>query len=329
MKSGIPVLDVLIVGGGPAGLSCAIAAHNKKLTYQIIEKGNIVDAIIKFPVNMTFFSTADQLELADIPFTAAGFRPTRQEAVRYYHNIAAHFNLNVQSSSKVEQIKRKNGLFEIKAVRRAETRIIEAKTVILATGFYDNPNWLKVPGEKLPHVSHYYREAFPFFGQKVVIVGGKNSAVETALELFRSGADVTIIHRRSELKESVKYWILPDILNRIREGKIKGYFNAQVEEITTHYVKIVQPSGRQKLPADAVFLLTGYHPDIGLLDSIGIEYNPESLEPVINTRTNESNIPGLYLAGSVIAGKNPNRIFIENSREHGEMIIPDILSKLG
>jgi len=323
------MLDVLIVGGGPAGLSCAIAAHKKHLTYRIIEKGNIVDAIIKFPVNMTFFSTADQLELADIPFTSAGFRPTRQEVVRYYHNIAAHFNLNVQSCSKVEQAIRKNGYFEIKTVRRAETRTIEAKTVILATGFYDNPNLLNIPGETLPHVSHYYREAFPFFGQKVVVVGGKNSAVEAALELFRGGADVTILHRRPEIKESVKYWILPDILNRLREGKIKGFFNAQLEQITPDSVKIVLPSGPQKLPADAVFLLTGYQPDTGLLDSIGIAYHPESLEPVIDTRTNESNIPGLYLAGSVIAGKNPNRIFIENSREHGDLIIPDILSKLG
>ncbi len=293
----------------------------------MLEKGNIVNAIINCPVNMTFFSTSEQLELAGIPFTSAGFRPTRQEVVRYYQTLAEHFQLNVQPNIKVERINRKDNHFEIISSRHNKEQKLDARSVILATGFYDNPNRLNIPGEELPHVSHYYREAFPYFGQRVVIVGGKNSAVEAALELFRSGARVTIVHRRREINESVKYWILPDIVNRIKEGRIEAYFNAQAKKITPDAIEIDQKGDIRKIPADAVFLLTGYHPDTVLLKTAGIQIHPETLEPQIDPETNASNIPGLYLAGSLIAGRNPNRVFIENSREHGDRIIHDIVAK--
>jgi len=320
------MLDLVIVGAGPAGLSCALAAHNHHLDYQILEKGNIVNAIINFPVNMTFFSTADQLEIGGIPFTSAGFRPTRQEVVKYYHNLATHFGFEVRPDFCVDRIERKNGHFEISAVHRDKSHKIESRKVVLATGFYDNPNRINVPGEEQGHVSHYYHEAFPFFGRNVVIVGAKNSAVEAALELFRNGAHVTMIHRRPEIKDSVKYWILPDMLNRIKEGSIKAYFNAEVTRIMPGRVEIIQNGTDLEIPADAVFLLTGYHPDTGLFDSAGIQYDPESLEPEIDLKTHETNVPGLYIAGSLVAGKNHNRVFIENSREHGEKIVQDIVS---
>jgi thioredoxin reductase (NADPH) len=321
------MIDLLIVGAGPAGLSCAIAAHHHNLKYVILEKGNIVNAIINFPVNMTFFSTSDLLELAEIPFTSAGFRPTRQEVVRYYHNLASHFKLTVQSNTMVRQVKPVNGHFEILAEQHDQKKTIEAASVVLATGFYDNPNRLNIPGEDLAHVSHYYREAFPYFGQDVVIVGGKNSAVEAALELFRSGANVTMIHRRPEIRESVKYWILPDIQNRIKEGSIKAFFNAGLKKIGAGFVELSQNGEISRIPADAVFILTGYHPDTGLFESAGIHYDPESLVPEFDSGSHESNIPGLYLAGSLVAGKNHNLVFIENSREHGGRIVDAILAK--
>ena len=321
------MLDLVIVGAGPAGLSCAIAAHRKNLSYIMLDKGNIADAIINFPVNMVFFSTADQLELAGIPFTSAGFRPTRQEVIRYYHNISAHFGIKVRPNTHVSGVGKNDRFFEVSVVSGGSPEIIEARNVVLATGFFDHPARLNVPGEDLPHVSHVYHEAFKYYGQNVVIVGGKNSAVETALELYRSGARVTLVHRRSEIRESVKYWILPDIINRINENSIRAYLNSTVKQITGEYVEIEQAGEGHKIPADAVFLMTGYRPDTELFDSAGVEYDPETFEPRINAQSHESNIPGLYIAGSMIAGKNHNRVFIENSRQHGDLIIADIAEK--
>ena len=322
------IQDLVIVGAGPAGLSCALAAQRYNLDYCVLEKGNIVNAIINFPVNMTFFSTADQLELADIPFTSAGFRPTRQEVIRYYQNLCVRFDLRVQVNTRVNQIGRSNGCFAISARNADGERQLKARRIILATGFYDHPNLLGVSGETLPTVHHYYSEAFSYFRQNVVIVGGKNSAVEAALELTRSGAHVTMVHRRSEIRESVKYWILPDIENRIKEGKIKAFFNASVQKISPGSVELLQENSRKRIPADAVFILTGYHPDTALFDSAGITYNPDTLEPETDPLTQESNVPGLYIAGSMIAGKNHNRVFIENSRQHGDIIVKNIAAKL-
>ena len=320
--------DIVIIGAGPAGLGCAISAVKRNLDVLLVDKGNIVQSIINYPVYMTFFSTADLLELHDIPFTSMYFKPNRSEAVRYYQNLVRYFNISTLTKAFVHKIERNGTNFNIHYSKATERAQITSKKVIVATGFYDNANLIGVDGENLDHVSHYYKDPLQHFDQDVVIVGGKNSAVIAALELYRSGARVSIIHRRAKIKESVKYWILPDIENRIAEQSIHAYFESEVTRITAKLVEFQNKKGKQKIPADAVYLLTGYHPDISFLDQIGARYDKNSLEPEIDTQTLETTIPGLYLAGSIIAGRNANRIFIENSREHGDKIISDILPKL-
>jgi thioredoxin reductase (NADPH) len=320
--------DLVIIGAGPAGLSCAISAIKKKLKILLIDKGNVVNSIINFPVNMTFFSTADLLELHDIPFNSMNFRPNRTEAVRYYHGLAKHFNISTESQALVSSIEKINTDFQVTFSKYGQKKAIVAKKVILATGFYDNPNLLNVEGENLGHVSHYYQDALKNFDQNVVIVGGKNSAVEAALDLHRSGARVSIVHRKSDLKESIKYWILPDIKNRISEKSIMAYLDSEVRRITPESVEIMIGKDIKKLSADAVYLLTGYRPDISLLEKIGVQIDSKSLEPNIDPDSFESTIPGLYLAGALIAGRNANKIFIENSREHGDIILSDLITKL-
>ena len=320
--------DLIIIGAGPAGLSCAISAVKRNLKVLMIDKGNIVNAIIDFPVNMTFFSTADALEIHDIPFNSMNFRPNRTEAVRYYHSLVRHFNIPTETQANVSLIEKKEDNFEVVYMKAKKNHQVNSKKIILATGFYDNPNRLNVEGEDLEHVSHYYSDPLRHFNQNVVVVGGKNSAVEAALELFRSGARVSIIHRREAIKESVKYWVLPDIQNRIDEKSIEVYLNSQVKRITPESVEIEGKEGGKKIAADAVYLLTGYHPNVSILESLGINYDSNSLEPEIDEQTLESNIPGIYLAGSLIAGRNANRIFIENSREHGELILSDLVTKI-
>jgi putative YpdA family bacillithiol system oxidoreductase len=320
--------DLVIVGAGPAGLTCAISAIKRKLKILLIDKGNIVNSIINFPVNMTFFSTADLLEIHNIPFNSMNFRPNRTEAVRYYHSLARHFNISTETLATVESIKKNKETFEITYSKSGQNKVIDSKKVILATGFYDNANQLNVEGENLQHVSHYYQDALKHFDQNVVVVGGKNSAVEAALDLYRTGARVSLVHWRDTIEESVKYWILPDIKNRISEESIKAYLNSQVLRITPEFVEIIKDNEKKKLPADAVYLLTGYHPDISFLKKIGIQFDSKSLEPTIDFNSFESSLSGLYLAGSLIAGRNANRIFIENSREHGEIILSDLITKL-
>ena len=319
--------DIVIVGAGPAGLGCAISAILHDLNILLIDKGNVVDSIIRFPVNMTFFSTADQLEIHDIPFTSLNFRPNRTEAVRYYQSLVRHFNISVETQATVELVKKNGGNFDVSYVKSGHTKIINSEKVILATGFYDNPNILNIEGENLQHVSHYYHDALKHFNQDVVVVGGQNSAVEAALDLHRTGARVSLVHRRSAIKKSVKYWILPDIENRISEKSIKAYLNSHVHTITPEFVEIIGNKKKRRLPATAVYLLTGYHPDTLLLDKIGIQYDKKSLEPKFNPKSLESNISGIYLAGSLIAGRNANRIFIENSRDHGRLILSDVMTK--
>jgi thioredoxin reductase (NADPH) len=323
------IYDLIIIGAGPAGLTCAIAAQKRKIDYTVLEKGNVVNAVINFPVDMTFFSTADQLTLADIPFNSQNFRPSRTEAVRYYQGLVTYFGLQIMKNSNVVQLIPDKNKFKIIYERRSEKHKLVAKNVIVATGFYDNPNLLGIPGEDLPHVSHYFDDPLRYFNQNVVVVGGKNSAVEAALELFRSGANVTMVHRKNELKESIKYWVLPDIQNRISEGSIKACLNSELIRISDDSVTLMQSGKNISLPADAIFLMTGYHPDIRLIEHAGVAYDKDSLEPDINEQTLETNIKGFYLAGSIIAGRNANRIFIENSRAHGNMIITDIANKLG
>ena len=319
--------DVVIVGAGPAGLGCAISAIKHDLNILLIDKGNVVDSIINFPVNMTFFSTADQLEIHNMPFTCMNFRPNRTEAVRYYHSLVSHFKIPVETQATAESIDKKDDNFEVSYIKSGHQKIIISKKVVLATGFYDNPNMLNIEGENLQHVSHYFHDALKHFNQDVVVVGGKNSAVEAALELHRTGARVSLVHRRPAIKESVKYWILPDIENRISEKSIKAYLNSKVHRITPEFVEIISNNKNKKISANAVYLLTGYHPNISLLKRIGIKYNKKSLVPIFDPKSLESNIPGIYLAGSLIAGRNANRIFIENSREHGHLILSDLMTK--
>jgi len=320
--------DLAIIGAGPAGIGCAISAMKRKLDVIIIEKGNIVNSIINFPAQMSFFSTSSELELHDVPFNSQSLKPLRIEAIKYYQSLVSFFKIPVETKAKVKEIDKNRDSFSMKIQKNDQDLSIVCSKLILASGFYDNPNRLNIPGEELDHVSHYYREPFQHYNQDVIVVGGKNSAVEAALDLHRHGARVHLIHRRSEIKESVKYWVLPDIKNRIDEGSIKVSLESELSRINSDTVAVKNKETISTCPADAVYLLTGYHPQVDLLDQCGVAYNPENLEPKINLQTLESNVEGLYLAGSVIAGRNANRIFIENSREHGEKILSDIENKI-
>ena len=319
--------DVIIVGAGPAGIGCAISAVNRGLNVLVIEKGNVVHSIINFPAQMTFFSTSSELELHGVPFNSQGLKPERIEAVKYYQSLVRYFNLPVATMTKVYGLQKENGYFRVLCKKADDDFQLQAQCVILATGFYDNPNQLGIPGESLPHVSHYYREPFQHFNQDVVVVGGKNSAVEAALDLYRHGARVSLIHRRPEIKESVKYWVLPDIENRIKEGSIKVHLNSQLTRILAGSVEVKDRQKTTSLPADAVYLLTGYHPDISLLDQAGATYQTDSLIPAVDPVSLQTSVDGLYLAGSLLAGRNANQIFIENSRSHGEKILAEMIKK--
>jgi len=321
-------IDIAIIGAGPAGIACAIAAVKKKYRVRLVDKGNVADAIIRFPTQMIFFSTADLLELASVPFTSQNIRPTRLETVKYYHSLIRMFHIPVLLSTRVVQINKKSSCFEIHYHGKKQDQRMESRYVILATGFYDQPNTLNVPGEDRPSVSHYYKEPLAYFNQQVVVVGGGNSAVEAALELYRHGCRVTLVHRGTDIRESVKYWIKPDIQNRIKEKSIPAYFHTRVEKITDEGVMINQNGSKLILPADAVFIMTGFHPDESNYRMCQVNYDPVTLEPVCNHETLESDVPGLYLAGSVVAGRNTNKIFIENGREHGEIILADIQKKI-
>lgn len=315
---------MVIVGAGPIGLACGIEAQRRELSYLILEKGCLTDAIFHFPKHMTFFSTPELLEIGEVPFVISSGKPTRQDALNYYRRVAVAYNLNVQLFEPVLQIDKHDDHFEITSTK-AQYR---AKSVVLALGFYDHPNLLHIPGEDLPKVSHYYTEPHPFYKRRVAIIGGKNSAVEAALELYRHGAEVTLIHRKPEIGPSVKYWILPDILNRIQEGGIRALLNSRVTCITPEEIFVQNGSGEaQALPNDFVFALTGYHPDYNFLRAMGVAIDEESGRPHHNPATFETNVPGLYLAGCLAAGKDANKIFIENGRLHGKDIMRDIAGK--
>ncbi|MEK7729604.1 MAG: YpdA family putative bacillithiol disulfide reductase [candidate division KSB1 bacterium] len=319
------VYEVVIVGAGPIGLACGIEAQRRNLSNVILEKGCLTDAIFHFPQHMTFFSTPELLEVGDIPFVISSGKPTRQDALTYYRRVAIHEQLQIRLFENVTRIERGAGCFEITSAK-AQYR---ARTVVLALGFYDHPNLLNVPGEDLPKVSHYYSEPHPFYRRRVAIVGGKNSAVEAALELYRHGAEVTLIHRHAEIGQSVKYWILPDILNRIKEGSIRALLNSRVTRITPEEIFVQNGTGEaQALPNDFVFALTGYHPDYDFLRSMGIAIDEASGRPEHNPATFETNVSGLYIAGCLAAGKDANKIFIENGRLHAKDILGDIAERL-
>ena len=324
-------LDVLIVGAGPAGLAVAIAAREAGLRHEVVEKGVLVNSIYHFPRNMIFFTTAELLEIGGLPFVTPYEKPTQAEGLKYYRRVADAYELPIAMDEDVTAIRRDGAGdaagFVVESRRRGEGRRRRAHNVVVATGYYDHPNLLDVPGEDLPHVSHYYREAHAYHRRNVVVVGGRNSAAIVALELYRAGATVTLVHRGARLGASVKYWIRPDIENRIQEGSIAARFETRVVEITPDHVVVEDGGGRHRLPADAVFLLTGYHPDCALLEAAGVRVDPATLVPEHDRETLETNVRGLYLAGAIVSGRETGRIFIENGRFHGRAIVDSIRSR--
>jgi thioredoxin reductase (NADPH) len=332
------VRDVLIVGAGPSGLATAIAAKQQGLDYLVVEKGILVNSIFDFPQHMVFFTTPELLEIGRLPLVTPYDKPTRLEALRYYRRVVDTYQLQIAFHEQVMSVELEEGVFALTTRSSLGVqRVRHARAVVMAIGYYDIPNCLGVPGEDLPHVSHYYTDAHPYYRQRVVIVGGKNSAAEAALELYRAGAHVTLVHRHATLGDSIKYWVRPDIENRIKEGSIAARFEARVVEIRPTAVIIEQApstgSGqggqREELPAEGVFLLTGYHPDADLMRRAGIQVDPESLAPALNQETFETNVPNLFLAGGCVAGKATGNIFIENGRFHGEKIIKVLGDRLG
>jgi thioredoxin reductase (NADPH) len=316
------MIDVLIVGAGPAGLSCAIEATRAGLTSVILEKGSVVDAIRRFPTNLTWFSTPELLEIGDIPFTISAFRPSRVDAINYYHRVCSHFRLDVRPFDAVDEIRRQESMF---LVGTASGKAYRARNIVVATGYFDNPNRLDVPGADLGEVFYHYDEPYRFFGSRVTVVGGRNSAVEASLDLFRHGAQVTLVHRGGQLSEGVKYWILPDIQNRIKDGEITALFLSSVHEINHGSIALRTPSGIVERENDFTFVLIGFRPDVDHLNRFGVGLNPETLAPVHDEKTFETNVPGLYVAGSLVAGKETNKIFVENGRHHGAAIVGSIL----
>ena len=322
--------DLVIVGAGPSGLATAIAAGQNGLDYTVVEKGVLVNSIYNFPSHMVFFTTPELLEIGGLPLVTPYEKPTRIEALRYYRRVAEKFDLRLELGHRVTGVTRDpaTGIFTVKVASGAGERTLHARAIVMAIGYYDHPNRLGVPGEDLPHVSHYYRDAHSAYRQRVVVVGGKNSAAEAALELHRAGAQVTLVHRRPALGASIKYWVKPDIENRIAEGSIAARFDTRVVEITRDAVVVGHRGAEERLPADRVYLLTGYHADFGLLEACGVTIDPETGVPAYDPATLESNVPNLYFAGGVVAGKDTAPIFIENGRFHGERLVKVLAERL-
>lgn len=312
-------LDVVIVGAGPIGLACGIEAQRAGLRCVILEKGCLVNSLYHYPLNMTFFSTSERLEIGGVPFVSHHPKPNRTEALEYYRRVCTTWNLPVHLYERVEQIARHEGGGHLVTTPRDTYR---ARAVILALGFYDLPYLLNVPGEDLPKVKHYYTEPHPYFGQHIVVVGASNSAVDVALETWRKGAHVSMVIREDGIRDSVKYWVKPDIENRIAEGSIKAYTRSHVSRITPTTVEIQTPDGPVELYNDFVLAMTGYQPPFVFMEQAGITFHDDAFHtPIYNETTMETNVPGLYLAGVVCGGLKTNKWFIENSRVHAELII--------
>ncbi len=351
--------DVLVIGAGPSGLASAIEAQRAGLRVVLVDKGCLVNSLFHYPANMTFFTTPELLEIGDIPFPSAHTKPTREEALEYYRRVAEHYRLDIRQYERVQQISGRDGDFlvetlpeqaeilgalenrgnghgsETRATHGSEIRATpsqatpySARKLVIATGYYDLPNVMGIPGEERAKVFHYYREPHPFFARDVLVIGGKNSAAIAALELWRHGARVTLVHRGPTMHAHVKYWIRPDIENRIKNGEIAAYFNSRVLEITADAVRIETPEGEVSLRNDFVFALTGYHPDYEFLRGLGVRLTADECRPVVNPETLETNVPGVYVAGVIVAGSKTNEIFIENGRFHGQRIAADLRNKL-
>jgi thioredoxin reductase (NADPH) len=314
--------DIICIGAGPTGLATAIEGKRAGMRPLVIDKDCLCHSIYRYPVNMVFFTTPELLEIGDLPLVCAAEKPTRSEALKYYRRAAEHYGLELRLYECVMRVDGRDGDFTV--ATQTEKGIEEkyhARKIAVATGYYDLPNLLCVPGENLPHVSHYYTEPHAFWNQDVVVIGGKNSAAEAALDLYRNGARVTLVHRNKDLGASVKYWVRPDIENRIKAGQVKALFETRVKEITAEEVVVENGAGEKRLPARQVFALTGYHPDYAFIESLGVQLDPESRKPKLNPKTLESNVPGIHLAGVVTGGRHTGEIFIENGRLHGKQII--------
>ena len=329
MNRSLDQFDALIVGAGPTGLACGIELQQRGVKTVLIEKGCVVNSIYHYPTNMVFFTTPELLEIGNIPMTSAFEKPVRGEALKYYRRVADHYGLNIHQYERVDRIEGGDSAFLVATTDRNHCpQAYRARKVVLASGYYDVPNLLGVPGEELPKVAHYYKEPHPFYNHDVAVIGAKNSAAIAALELFWTGARVTLIHRGEGISNSVKYWIKPNIENRIKSGEIKAYFRSRVVEIQQQYILLSTPQGEVTLKNDFVLALTGYSPDLKFLNSIGIALEPETLRPRTNPETLESERPGIYLAGVIVAGMHTNEIFIENGRFHGRVIAESIAAKL-
>jgi thioredoxin reductase (NADPH) len=320
--------DVICIGAGPTGLACAIEARRTGMRPLVIDKGCLCNSIYHYPVNMVFFTTPELLEIGDLPLVCAAEKPTRVEALKYYRRAAEHYELNLRLYERVLRVEGSDGRFTL--VTQTEKGIEQkyyGKKIAVATGYYDLPNEMEVPGENLPHVSHYYTEPHEYWNQEVVVIGGKNSAAEAALDLFRYGAKVTLVHRDAHLGSTIKYWVRPDIENRIKAGQVHALFETRVKQITKDEVFVENGAGEKRLPARQVFALTGYHPDFEFIESLGVRLDRETRKPALDPNSLESNVPGIHLAGVVIGGRHTSEIFIENGRFHGKQIINALTGK--
>ena len=320
--------DLISTGAGPTGLACAIEAKRAGMRALVVDKGMLCNSLFHYPVNLVFFTTPELMEIGELPLVTAAEKPTRVEALKYYRKAAEHDQLELRLYERVEAIEGSDGRFVVRTTDRAgNAHRYAGRKIVIATGYYDLPNRLGVPGEELAHVSHYYTEAHPYWNQDVVVIGGKNSAAEAALDLFRGGARVTLIHRGAELGATIKYWVRPDIENRIKAGEVRALFSTRVTRIETGRVWVASSDGERALPAVRVFALTGYHPDFEFLRRQGIALDPQTNKPAMDPETLESNVPGIHLAGVVIGGNATGEIFIENGRFHGKKIIAALAGK--
>lgn len=323
------IFDLLVIGAGPTGLACAIEAQRAGFRAVLVDKGCVCNSLYHYPSHMTFFTTSELLEIGDIPFPTTNAKPTRNEALEYYRQVAAHYRLDIRQYRQVEEVSGSDGNFTVHTADRFGRPLdLQARKLAIATGYYDLPNMMGIPGEELSKVHHYYDDPHPYFGMDVVVIGGKNSAAIAALELWRHGARVTLVHRGTEMHRHVKYWIKPDIENRIKHGQIAAYFGTRVLEIGPDTVLLETREGRETIKNDFVFALTGYHPDFGFLERLGVRFDGSDKLPVCNPETLESNVPGIYLAGVIVAGSRTNEIFIENGRFHGRQIAAALVQQL-
>lgn len=324
------LFDVLVIGAGPTGLACAIDAQKEGLRVVLVDKGCVCNSLFHYPAHMTFFTTPELLEIGNMPFSSPNQKPTRSEALEYYRKVAEHYALDGRQYHHVDRVSGADGDFTVHTTDRfGRAQDFHAKKLIVSTGYYDLPNYLGIPGEDLNKVHHYYDEPHPYYGLNVLVIGGKNSAAIAALDLWRHGAKVTLVHRGEAMHRHVKYWILPDINNRIANGEITAYFASTVKQIAEDTITLNTPQGEITLANDFVFALTGYHPDFDFLERMGVTLDPDNSRcPVCDPETLESNVKGIYMAGVVVAGERTNEIFIENGRFHGALIARDLAVKL-